>query len=148
MRYADIKYPDIANGTGIRISLFLQGCSRHCPGCFNKETWDPNGGKEFTKTERDEIFRLLDYKWVSGISILGGEPLEQEEELCELLKTIKEKFPQKNVWLWTGNTYEEVKDLPIFEFVDTVVDGDFRIAEKDISLKFRGSRNQRIINIR
>lgn len=141
MRYADIKYPDVANGTGIRVSLFLQGC-------FNEETWDFNGGKRFGVEEKQKILDILSNYYVTGLSILGGEPLEQKDELIYLLSEVKERFPEKDIWLWTGNKYEDIKDFEILEYVDVVVDGAFIESEKDISLKFRGSRNQRIIYVR
>lgn len=147
MRYADIKYPDVANGPGVRVSLFVQGCSRHCKGCFNKETWDFNGGKQFTSDELSKIRKNMSYNWVQGISILGGEPLEQSEDLLNFLKYIKSKFPQKDIWMWTGYTYEDVKDNEIFKYVDVVVDGPFQEEKKNVSLQFRGSENQRIIQI-
>lgn len=148
MRYADIKYPDVANGTGIRVSLFLQGCSRHCKGCFNEETWDFNGGKRFGVEEKQKILDILSNYYVTGLSILGGEPLEQKDELIYLLSEVKERFPEKDIWLWTGNKYEDIKDYELLYYVDVVVDGAFIESEKDISLKFRGSRNQRIIYVR
>lgn len=147
MRIADIKYPDVANGKGVRVSLFVQGCNRHCKGCFNEETWDFKGGRQFTDKDREKIFEYLSYSWVSGLSVLGGEPLEQSEELKLLLKEVKEKHPNKDIWMWTGYKYEEVKDRPILKYVDVLVDGAFVEDKKDLDLLFRGSSNQRIINL-
>lgn len=148
MRYADIKYPDVANGKGIRVSLFLQGCSRHCEDCFNPETWNHDAGSYFDKKAHDRLFELLDLEWVNGLSVLGGEPLEQSEELKLLLKKVKEKHPNKDIWMWTGYTFEDVQNMTIFEYVDVVVDGAFEKDKKNLDLVFRGSENQRIIELR
>lgn len=148
MRYAEIKTNDIANGEGVRVSLFLQGCHRHCKGCFNKSTWNPNGGKCFTGKEKRIIYRELERDEIAGLSILGGEPLEQSGGVTRLLQEIKEAFPEKDIWLWTGWTYENVKDSELFQYVDVVVDGEFIEELKDITLKFRGSSNQRIIRLK
>lgn len=147
MRYADIKYPDVANGKGVRVSLFVQGCSRHCKGCFNQQTWDFNGGKKFGNNEYKKIMEYLDYPWVAGLSVLGGEPLEQDIELENMLKEIKMKYPNKDIWMWTGYTYEDVKDMPILQYVDYLVDGEFLEDKKNLALEFRGSSNQRIIHL-
>lgn len=147
MRYADIKYPDVANGKGVRVSLFVQGCSRHCKGCFNQQTWDFNGGKKFGNNEYKKIMEYLDYPWVAGLSVLGGEPLEQDIELENMLKEINMKYPNKDIWMWTGYTYEDVKDMPILQYVDYLVDGEFLEDKKNLALEFRGSSNQRIIHL-
>lgn len=147
MRYADIKYPDVANGKGVRVSLFVQGCSRHCKGCFNQQTWDFNGGKKFGNNEYKKIMEYLDYPWVAGLSVLGGEPLEQDIELENMLKEIKMKYPNKDIWMWTGYTYEDIKDKPILQYVDYLVDGEFLEDKKNLALEFRGSSNQRIIHL-
>lgn len=148
MNYADVKFPDIANGTGIRVSLFVSGCRRHCPGCFNKETWDFAYGKPFGANAICEIKKHLSKPYCTGLSILGGEPLEPENrvKLATLLHIVKEEYPDKTVWLYTGNKYEDIKDLEIMQYVDVVVDGEFVMAEKK-QLPFRGSANQRIINL-
>lgn len=147
MRIADIKYPDVANGKGVRVSMFVQGCNRHCKGCFNEETWDFKGGRSFTDKDREKIFEYLSYSWVSGLSVLGGEPLEQDTTLADFLAEVKSKFPGKDIWMWTGYKYEEVKDRPILKYVDVLVDGAFEEDKKDLDLLFRGSSNQRIINL-
>ena len=147
MRIADIKYPDIANGSGVRVSLFVQGCNRHCKGCFNEETWDFKGGRSFTDRDREKIFEYLSYSWVNGLSVLGGEPLEQDTTLADFLVEVKSKFPGKDIWMWTGYKYEEVKDRHIIKYVDVLVDGAFEEDKKDLDLLFRGSSNQRIINL-
>lgn len=148
MQIAKIKYPDIANGPGVRVSLFLQGCHHRCPGCFNQETWDPEDGRPFNSVDERYIEDLLSKWYVSGISILGGEPLEQHYELMKFLQRLKHNFPDKTVWLWTGFKYDNVKDSSVFNYVDVVVDGRFVEELKDISLKYRGSSNQRVISVK
>ena len=159
MNYADIKIADVANGKGVRVSLFVSGCNHHCKGCFNSQAWDFNYGKEFTEKEIDEILEDLNHSYVSGLSILGGEPLEYQNQkgLLPLLKKVKEKFPEKDIWCYTGYTFDkdvtenmfqnwpETKEL--MSYIDVVVDGKFEEDKKDITLKFRGSSNQRIIDV-
>ena len=147
MNYGAIKKVDVANGPGVRVSLFVSGCRNHCKGCFNPETWDFSYGQPFTKETEDEIIEALRPSWIQGLSILGGDPMEPENRraLLPLLKRIRVFLPEKDVWLYTGYVYETVKDAEILKWVDVVVDGPFIEAEKDISLSFRGSRNQRII---
>lgn len=151
MRYADIRYPDTANGTGVRVSIFLQGCSRRCEGCFNRETWDFDGGYVFDSFSKAHLFSLLAPHYVKGLSILGGEPLEQIDELIPLLQEVKKRYPQKDIWLWTGYTFEDIRDSSaseILPYLDVIVDGSFIESKKDISLKFRGSSNQRLIRLK
>ena len=150
MNYAGIKKNDIANGPGVRVSLFVSGCRNHCPGCFNPETWDFNYGEPFTRKTEKEIIKALRPSWIQGLSILGGDPMEPENQkaLLPLLKRIRVMCPGKDVWLYTGYTYEAVRDSEILKWVDVLVDGPFIEAEKDISLAFRGSRNQRIIPLK
>lgn len=159
MYYGEIKKCDIANGTGVRVSLFVSGCRNCCPGCFNKETWDFHYGKPYTPETEKEILDLLKPDYIEGFSLLGGEPFEPENQavLEELLRKIKELYPKKNVWCYTGYRYD--KDLkpegkvytkhtePMLSCIDTLVDGRFIEEEKDITLKFRGSRNQRILRL-
>ena len=150
MNYGRIKKNDIANGPGVRVSLFVSGCRNHCPGCFNPETWDFNYGEPFTRKTEKEIIKALRPSWIQGLSILGGDPMEPENQkaLLPLLKRIRVMCPGKDVWLYTGYTYETVRDAEILKWVDVLVDGPFMEAEKDISLAFRGSRNQRIIPLK
>ena len=150
MNYGAIKKTDIANGPGVRVSLFVSGCRNHCPGCFQPETWDFKYGEPFASKTEDMIIEALRPAWIQGLSLLGGDPLEPEnqEVLLPFLKRVKEELPEKDVWLYTGYIYEHVKDAPILRFVDILVDGPFIGAEKDVSLAFRGSRNQRIIDLR
>lgn len=157
MNYASIKKNDIANGTGVRVSLFVSGCTHHCKGCFNSETWDFNYGKKFTLDTQREILDALDHEHISGLTLLGGEPMEPSNqiELISLVKSVKEKFPRKNIWCYTGYDFEKellseskircsVTD-ELLKNIDVLVDGEFMIDKKNISLKFRGSENQRII---
>ena len=152
MNYCGIKKTDIANGPGVRVSLFVSGCRNHCSGCFQPETWDFDYGDPFTKkTEKEiKIIRALRPSWIQGLSILGGDPMEPENQraLLPFLKRLHIYLPDKDVWLYTGYRLEDVSSSPLLPFVDVVVDGPFIEAEKDISLAFRGSRNQRIIHLR
>ena len=160
MNYGTIKPTDIANGEGVRVSLFVSGCTHHCPGCFNYVTWDFNYGKPFTKETEDEILNLLSRNYIDGLSLLGGEPMEPCNQRClvNLVDRFKEKYPNKTLWIYTGYTYDEdliaggkayceVTDR-ILNQCDVMIDGEFVESLKDISLKFRGSSNQRILNIR
>lgn len=150
MHYAAIKPLDIANGPGIRVSLFVSGCRRYCPGCFNSEAWDFNYGKEFTVETCLEIEKLLQNEHVRGLSILGGEPLEVENRtfVTSLCKHVKHHIPSKDIWLWTGYSWEDFKILSIMQYIDVLVDGPFIQDQKDLSLYYRGSRNQRVIDVK
>lgn len=172
MFYGNIKNNDIANGVGIRVSLFVSGCRHHCKNCFQPQTWNFNFGKEFTNDTADEIIKMLEPEYISGLTILGGEPLEPENqyELLKFIEKVKICYPQKNIWVYTGYTYEELtgkkkcklqfnniilpNNHPITEFtekllsyIDVLIDGEFIEELKDISLNFRGSKNQRIIDL-
>lgn len=151
MRYAQIREIDVANGPGIRVSLYTQGCRRHCPFCFNEETWDFNGGLPFTEKEEDAIITLVNKPHIAGLTILGGEPMEKESRpaILHLLKRVRKECPNKNIWLYSSFLYEDFKnfDEPILEYVDVLVDGMFINDLKDPHLRFRGSSNQRLINI-
>ncbi len=160
MHYADIKKADIANGLGVRVSVFVSGCTHHCKNCFNREAWDFNYGKEFTGKEIEKVIQELDHPYVSGLSLLGGEPLEYSNQkgLLPLLRKVKEKFPDKNIWCYTGYTFDKdvLKDMcnkweetpEILSYLDVVVDGKFEEEKKDIQLRFRGSSNQRVIDVK
>ena len=158
MHYGLIKKCDIANGEGIRVSLFVSGCRNRCPGCFQPETWDFTYGKLFDKSAADEIFSAVDNPSVRGLTILGGEPMEPENqrELLPLLREFKVRFPDKTVWIYTGSTYEEltgehrchtVETEGILSLTDILVDGRYIEEEKSLGLRFRGSKNQRIIDM-
>jgi anaerobic ribonucleoside-triphosphate reductase activating protein len=150
MNYANIKLVDIANGPGVRVSLFVSGCRNHCKGCFNPETWDFDYGEEFTAVTIQKILTALEPPHIAGLSVLGGDPMEPEnqEQVNCLCAWVKRLHPAKTIWLYTGYQFENVAHLPMMEYVDALVDGPFIEAEKDISLRFRGSRNQRIIDVR
>ena len=149
MRYASIRQLDIANGPGCRVSLFVQGCSFNCPGCFNDVAKDFKGGKEFTKQTLETLFALAEPAHISGLSILGGEPLhpQNREEVLLLASAFKKKYPNKSVWLWTGYLWEDVADDLLGSGVDVIVDGQFKEDLKDLRLKYRGSSNQRVIAV-
>ncbi len=159
MNYADIKYCDIANGVGVRTSLFVSGCRNHCEGCFNPTTWGFETGKPFTTEAEDAIIASLEPTHVAGLTVLGGEPLEPENQgaVVNLLKRVREAYPHKSIWLYTGFTWEEITEGPsrahllsaghILDLIDVLVDGPFVLAQKDITLRFRGSSNQRIIDV-
>ena len=152
MNYAAIKKTDIANGPGVRVSLFVSGCRRHCKGCFNSETWDFNYGNLFGKSTMNEILEALDKEYIEGFSILGGEPFENEnkETVYNVIRTVKEKFPQKTIWCYSGFCFEELAESSrnILELIDVLVDGAFVEGKKNLRLKFRGSENQRIIDVK
>ncbi len=152
MRYAQIRKCDIANGAGIRTSLYVQGCSRHCKGCFNQETWDFEGGNPWTKEIEDEYISLIGKPHIVGTTILGGEPLEPQTraDLLVLLRRIRSTYPNKTIWIYTSYLYEELLDecSDILAQIDVLVDGKFVEELKDLSLKFRGSSNQRVIDVK
>lgn len=160
MKYANIKYYDIANGTGVRTSLFVSGCTHRCKGCFNEIAWDFSYGEEFTEETEDAILASCEPGYISGLSLLGGEPMEpaNQQALLPLLRRFKERFPKKTIWCYTGYTYEtdllashgRARCAATDEFlslIDVLVDGEFDQELYDISLKFRGSSNQRILLI-
>ncbi|MBQ5385018.1 MAG: anaerobic ribonucleoside-triphosphate reductase activating protein [Treponema sp.] len=160
MYYGEIKKIDIANGDGVRVSLFVSGCRIHCPGCFNAMTWDFCYGKEFAQDTEKEIIEALEKDFISGLTLLGGEPFEPENQkvLAPFLKKVKELFPKKNIWCYSGYIYEtellaedgkahtEVTE-EMLSYIDVLVDGPFVEELKDISLVFRGSSNQRILKL-
>ena len=141
MRFAQIRKEDISNGPGIRVSLFVQGCNRHCDGCFNPETWDYDKGQIFNRRIQELFLDLGKEKKITGFSILGGEPLDQDERMLELIKKIKERYPDKTIWMWTGYTYEELTDkqMEIVKLLDVLVDGPFIISKRCPNKRFRGS---------
>lgn len=151
MRYANIDRFDIVNGLDVGISVYTQGCPHRCFNCFNSETWDFNKGLEWTQAEEDMIISLMNEPYIKRLTILGGEPLieRNKKDLCKLLKKVKKMYPNKKVWLYTGNTYENIKDnfYDILKYVDVLVDGKYIDTLRDITLKFRGSSNQRIIDV-
>ena len=150
MKYNKIRKMDIANGPGIRVSIFMQGCSFHCEGCFSEETWDFKKGKEFTKETIEKVIELCENPTIKGLSILGGEALHPKniEGTTALAKKFKEKFPNKDLWVWTGFLYENIKDKEIFKYIDVLVDGQFQIKNRNPKLKYCGSTNQRVIDVK
>ena len=152
MRYTEIKDNDIANGEGIVMSLWTQGCPHHCKGCFNTETWDFNGGKEFTDIDKDYIFKNIDnYNIKRNLSILGGEPLcpQNVKGVIDLCKEFKNVYPNKLIYLWTGYVIDNLDKTQkeILNYIDVLIDGKYEETLKDLTLKLRGSSNQRIIYI-
>lgn len=159
MNYGEIKKYDIANGEGVRVSLFVSGCTHHCKNCFNFETWDFNYGKPFTKETEDEIIDSLSHDYIDGLTLIGGEPFEPQNQraLLPFVKKVKEKYPNKTVWCYSGYLFD--KELlgesrarcectdEMLGLIDVLVDGEFKQDLYDISLSFRGSSNQRIIDV-
>ena len=172
MRYASIRNLDISNGANIGVALFVQGCDRnpHCKNCFNSETWDFNGGKEWTKETKNKFMKLIDRPYINRISVLGGEPLAEQNlnEVLSLIKEIRISFPEKTIWLYTGynfdllnSKYNEYKYTPfaanadewltrweIISNINVLVDGEYIDEQRDITLKWRGSSNQRVIDVK
>ena len=158
MNYGEIKKWDIADGPGVRVSLFVSGCRHHCKGCFNEDTWDFDYGKPYTEDTRREILMALDKDYIQGLTLLGGEPFEPENQkiLVELLRTVREQLPKKDIWSYTGFIFE--RDLvpggraytdvteEMLSMIDVLVDGPFVQEQKDITLEFRGSKNQRLLD--
>lgn len=173
MRFASMRNLDISNGEGVGVSLFVQGCDRHCFNCFNPDTWDFNGGKEWTEGTKNKFIRLIDRPYINRISVLGGEPLAEQnlDEVLSLIKEIRISFPEKTIWLYTGFCWNDImcsfaglqadcvvldkKDIEAWEKrrkiisnIDVLVDGEYIDEQKDLSLKFRGSKNQRVIDVK
>ena len=160
MYYSEIKECDIANGPGVRVTIFVSGCTHRCKGCFNELTWDFQYGREFTEEDIDRIIKLLEPSYIAGLTLLGGEPMEyrNQQGLLPLLRKVKEVYPDKTIWCYTGYLYEkdilenfcgkweETKEM--LSYLDVIVDGEFVEERKDISLRFRGSSNQRIIDVK
>lgn len=161
MNIAEIKTNDIANGEGVRTSVFVSGCRHRCPDCFNEIAWDFEYGKKWSEKTRDFIISSCKPPWIAGLSLLGGEPFEPENQkgMLELLKEFKKHYPQKNVWCYSGFTLEQITGAEksractetareMLKYIDILVDGRFQKELKNISLKFRGSENQRVINLK
>lgn len=167
MRYASIRSLDISNGEGVGVSLFVQGCPFHCKNCFNSETWDFNGGKEWTEETKNKFIELINRPYIKRVSFLGGECLAEQnlDEILKLVQEIRISFPEKTIWLYTGYKFEQIKDVfmeskkwfwkhsaitrwEIISNVDILVDGEYIDEQKDLSLRFRGSKNQRVIDVK
>ena len=149
MRYHNITKDDMLNGDGLRVVLWVAGCDHCCKDCQNPITWDPNGGLEFDQAAKDELFESLSKDYISGITFSGGDPLfyGNREEVTSLAAEIRQKFPDKTIWMYTGFVYETIADLPVLEDVDVLVDGEFIVEQKDTQLYWRGSKNQRVIDV-
>lgn len=158
MNYSAIKNCDIANGLGVRVTLFVSGCTHRCEGCFNEETWSFSSGKPFTRETEDEIIKLLSPDYIKGLTLLGGEPMEKVNQaaLYPFVKRVKEIYPRKNIWCYSGYTLEEITKGrahtevtdAFLELIDVLVDGEFKKELYSIALKFRGSSNQRVIDLK
>ena len=160
MNYAEIKQYDVANGTGVRVSIFVSGCTHHCKHCFNEETWDFNYGRPFSETEADQIVEYLKPDYVAGLSVLGGEPFEpsNQEGLLPLLQAVKKEYPEKDIWCYTGYLFDKqiLEDMcrksevtrQMLSCIDILVDGRFVEEKKNLKLRFRGSENRRIIDVK
>lgn len=149
MRYHNITKDDMLNGDGLRVVLWVAGCAHGCPGCHNPITWDPEGGLPFDDEAKQEIFDELDKDYVSGITFSGGDPLHEANvrQVTALAKEIREKYPNKTIWLYTGSLWKEVKDLEIAKYLDVLVDGEFQEEKKDNTLHWKGSANQMVIDV-
>lgn len=159
MNYADIKRIDVANGPGVRVSLFVSGCTHHCKGCFNEVTWDFEYGNPFTEKEIDQIIEYLDHEYIKGLTILGGEPFEHVNQigLLPLLRRVREKYPEKSIWCFSGYLFDQEivgemvqkwdETREMLSYLDVIVDGRFVEERKNLSVRFRGSDNQRIIQV-
>lgn len=159
MYYSVIKNCDIANGPGVRVVLFVSGCRHHCPGCFQPQTWDFSYGQPFTQDTVDELLRLLQPDYIAGLTLLGGEPMEPENQpaLLDLVRQVKQAYPEKSIWCFSGYLYDDLAAGKIGDgavtrallgLVDVLVDGEFILARKKLQLRFRGSENQRLIDLR
>ena len=155
MNYATIKNCDIANGPGVRVSLFVSGCTHHCPGCFNQVAWDFDYGEPFTEETVQSILNMLRPNYIRGLTLLGGEPFEPQNQpaIVELLRRIKTELPTKSIWAFSGYLYEDIVSGKLgntkeyLSYLDVLVDGPFILEKKNLSLRFRGSENQRLIDV-
>lgn len=149
MNYASIVDCDVANGIGWRVSLFVSGCTLHCKGCFNQKAWDFDYGRKYTKETEDQIIALLKRPYIKGLSLLGGNPTEpcNEPDLIALCERVRKELPDKDIWMWTGHDYKDLKERgdKLITYCDVIIDGMFVESLKDPSLRFRGSSNQRLL---
>lgn len=149
MRYHNITHDDMLNGEGLRTVLWVSGCSHHCDECQNPLTWDINGGLLFDEAAEDELFQEASKGYISGVTFSGGDPLhpQNRDEVTRLAKKLKQRFPKKNIWMYTGYTWEQVSNLEVMQYIDVLVDGKYDKNLRDVQLHWRGSANQRIINV-
>jgi len=150
MRYHNITKDDMLNGDGLRVVLWVAGCTHCCKGCQNPLTWDPNGGLAFDDNAKREIFEQLEKPYIRGITFSGGDPLHSANRLDvrNLCVEIKEKYPEKSIWMYTGDAWESVIYYPIMQYIDVLIDGEFHLEERDVKLKWKGSKNQRVIDVK
>lgn len=151
MRYNKIRKMDISNGPGVRVSIFMQGCAFHCKNCFNKETWSFKDGEEFTEEVVEKVLELCSKDYIVGLSILGGEPMHPNniKGTTMLAKAFKEKYPNKTIWAWTGFLFDrDLKDKEVMNYIDVLIDGKYEDDLHDFRLKWRGSSNQRVIDVK
>lgn len=159
MNYATIKPTDVANGPGVRVSLFVSGCTHHCKDCFNEEAWDFSYGEPFTRKVQEQIFEMLDHSYITGLTLLGGEPMDprNQEALLPFVKEVRQRFPEKTIWCFSGYDFDTeilgrmAKESPVttelLSLFDVMVDGRFVAAKRNLMLKFRGSENQRVLDM-
>ena len=149
MRYHNITKDDMLNGDGLRVVLWVSGCGHCCKECQNPITWDPNGGLPFDRAAKEELFGELEKSYISGVTLSGGDPLYpgNRREIRELAKEIKERYPKKTIWMYTGSLWESVKQFDVMRYVDVPVDGEYQCDKRDTQLHWRGSSNQRVINV-
>lgn len=151
MNYIKITKNDIANGPGVRCVLWVSGCNVHCAGCHNPQTWSFNAGKPFDMIALQELYDSIDKPYIRGLTLSGGNPLDNIPEILHICRTVKEKFPNKDIWLYSGYTFEQIKEwqaaMCVLEYVDVLVDGPYIEEQRDITLKWRGSKNQRVIRV-
>lgn len=149
MRYHNITKDDMLNGDGLRVVLWVAGCNHHCKECHNPITWDPDGGLPFDEAAKQEIFEELGKPYISGITFSGGDPLYPANvaEVTELAKIIREQFPDKTIWLYTGGLWEDICGTEIIRYIDVLVDGEFEVERKELNLQWKGSANQRVIDV-
>lgn len=150
MRYHDITKDDMKNGDGLRVILWVAGCDHECSGCQNPVTWNPDDGLLFDGNDWEELEDLLDEDYISGLTLSGGDPLFEgnRSDILTLCELVKASFPNKTIWLYTGYTYEAIKDLPVMKYIDILVDGPYVEKLRDVQLKWRGSSNQRVIDVK
>ena len=151
MYYHDINHCDMLNGDGIRVSLWVSGCSLHCKGCQNPQTWGFNSGIPFDRESLQELYEALNKPYIQGLTLTGGNPMDNIPEVLHICRTVKEKFPTKDIWLYSGYTFEQLQQsqtaMCVLEYIDVIIDGSYIEEQRDISLKYRGSKNQRIIDV-
>ena len=150
MNYHNITHCDTLNGSGLRVTLWVAGCTHHCQNCHNPFTWDVNGGLTFDTNAMDELMNALNHDYISGLSLSGGDPMhpDNRKDILTICQVVKQKFPHKNIWMYTGYTFEEIKDFNILQYIDVLVDGEYIDALKDVEMHWAGSTNQRIINVK